>query len=168
MTSCAGPGIARWSSTAATTGIPAWRCTGCCGRRRARRRDPAALEAQFTAAGLAAEAEYAASRAGRWERPYGWGWALTLVHETAGWDDPDARRWAAGFESWLPAAVNPVRHGPHANSAFGLSRALTYARSRPPSRPPSPRRRFAGSAPTPTIPAAMSHPGTTSSHRHTD
>jgi len=101
----------------------------------------AALDSQFTAAGLAAEAEYVASRAGGGQRPYGWGWALTLVHETATWDDPDARRWAAAMQplaaaatarlaAWLPKETYPVRHGLHPNSAFGLSRALPHARLR--------------------------------------
>jgi hypothetical protein len=98
----------------------------------------AALDAQFTARGLRAEAEFMAASGGS-ERPYGWGWALTLAHELASWDDPDARRWAEAMEPlasvltdsflrWLPKATYPVRVGLHANSAFGLSRALAYAR----------------------------------------
>lgn len=100
----------------------------------------AALDAQFTARGLRAEAEFMAAN-GASERPYGWGWALTLAHELASWDDPDARRWAeamkplasvltGSFLRWLPKATYPVRVGLHANSAFGLSRALSYARLR--------------------------------------
>jgi len=100
------------------------------------------LDGQFTAGALLAEAEFIARPDdGRRERPYGWGWALTLVHETATWDDPDARRWATAMEplagtlarcflDWLPKATYPVRHGVHANSAFGLSRALPYALAR--------------------------------------
>jgi hypothetical protein len=100
----------------------------------------AALDAQFTARGLRAEAEFMAANGGS-ERPYGWGWALTLAHELVSWDDPDARRWAEAMEPlasvltgsflrWLPKATYPVRVGLHANSAFGLSRALPYARMR--------------------------------------
>jgi hypothetical protein len=74
-----------------------------------------------------------------WERPYGWGWALTLADELAGWDDPDAVRWAEAlaplaalvtdrFIAWLPTMERPVRAGMHLNSAFGLSRALGWAR----------------------------------------
>ena len=101
----------------------------------------AALDRRFTPAGLAAEAEFITD----WyhsmtQRPYGWGWALTLVHETARWDDPDARRWAAAmaplaeavtgcFLTWLPKATYPIRHGTHGNTAFGLSRALPHARA---------------------------------------
>ena len=100
-----------------------------------------ALDAQFSPAGLAAEATFAASPAGTFQRPYGWGWALTLAHEIATWDDPDARRWSEAMSplaeaiadrylDWLPKATYPVRHGLHPNSAFGLSRALPYAKQR--------------------------------------
>src|ERR1022692_4342395 len=79
----------------------------------------AALGAQFTAQGLRAEADFMATSGGS-QRPYGWGWALTLAHELASWDDPDARRWAAAMEPlasvltdnflrWLPKATYPVR-----------------------------------------------------------
>jgi hypothetical protein len=99
----------------------------------------ATLDGQFTAGGLRAEAELMRTRGGG-QRPYGWGWALTLAHELTTWDeDPDARRWAAAmqplasvltdnFLGWLPKATYPVRTGLHANSSFGLSRALPYAR----------------------------------------
>ena len=100
----------------------------------------AALDAQFTARGLRAEAEFMAASGGS-ERPYGWCWALTLAHELASWDDPDARRWTEAMEPlasvltdsflrWLPKATYPVRVGLHANSAFGLSLALPHARLR--------------------------------------
>ncbi|MGI8858261.1 MAG: DUF2891 domain-containing protein [Thermomicrobiales bacterium] len=101
-----------------------------------------ALDAHFTAAALEAEARFMARRYdGRKQRPYGWGWALMLIHEIATWDDPDARRWAANldllaetltgcFLDWFPKATYPVRYGVHANSAFGLSRALPYATER--------------------------------------
>jgi hypothetical protein len=98
-----------------------------------------ALNGQFSRSKLAAEARFIGSDAGTWQRPYGWGWALALVHETATWDDPDGRRWASAlaplgraigrrYLAWLPKATYPVRHGVHANSAFGLSLALPYAR----------------------------------------
>ena len=75
------------------------------------------------------------------ERPYGWGWALRLVHELQTWEDADAHRWTMyftplaetltySFLTWLPKATYPVRSGVHANSAFGLSLALPYARAR--------------------------------------
>ena len=97
------------------------------------------LDRQFQPGPLAAEAEFVASDDGRRERPYGWGWALTLVHETACLDDPDGRRWSAAlaplagalterFLDWLPAATYPIRYGLHPNSAFGLARSLPHAR----------------------------------------
>jgi Protein of unknown function (DUF2891) len=96
------------------------------------------LDAQFTADKLAAEASFAASADGRHERPYGWAWALALVHEIASLGDAQANRWLTaitpladvltkGFLDWLPKATYPVRHGVHSNSAFSLSTALPFA-----------------------------------------
>jgi hypothetical protein len=96
------------------------------------------LDAQFTADKLAAEASFVAGTDGRHERPYGWAWALALVHEIASLDDVQARRWLAaiapladaltkGFLDWLPNAAYPIRYGVHANSAFSLSLALPFA-----------------------------------------
>lgn len=76
-----------------------------------------------------------------WERPYGWGWYLTLAVELATWDDPYAQRWSAhlsplasffeeGLIAWLPKLTYPVRHGVHQNTAFGLSLAHRYAEYR--------------------------------------
>jgi hypothetical protein len=100
------------------------------------------LDARLTPAALATEADYLAQRR-YWGRPYGWGWALTLAHELASWADPQAAGWAAAFRpladvladrftDWLPTAAFPIRHGVHTNSAFGLSRALPYARASQP------------------------------------
>jgi Protein of unknown function (DUF2891) len=97
-----------------------------------------ALGSQFERVALAAEEEFITGPDGTQQRPYGWGWALTLVHETATWDDPYGQKWAgalaelgtkigAGFLEWLPKATYPVRHGVHSNSAFGLSLVLPYA-----------------------------------------
>jgi hypothetical protein len=99
----------------------------------------AALDAQLTPANLAAEAAYFAEPGRRgFERPYGWAWLLKLAAELAGWDDPDARRWAAAlaplaalivarYLEFLPRLTYPVRSGVHSNTAFGLSFALDYA-----------------------------------------
>ena len=98
-----------------------------------------ALDSQFSPVALAAEAEFIGGPGGLAERPYGWGWALMLAAEAQSWDDPDAQKWAAAlapmaealtgrYLEWLPKATYPVRHGVHSNSAFGLSRALPYAR----------------------------------------
>ncbi|MFE5569288.1 DUF2891 domain-containing protein [Amycolatopsis japonica] len=73
------------------------------------------------------------------QRPYGWSALLELTFETATWDDPDAARWSTGLRElsaifvtryldWLPKATYPIRYGVHDNGAFGLSRALPYAR----------------------------------------
>ena len=99
------------------------------------------LGARFERLALSVEEQYITSPDGLGERPYGWGWALALIHETATWNDPDGRKWAAAMSSladkvsglfleWLPKATYPVRHGVHHNSAFGLSRALPYATER--------------------------------------
>ena len=97
-----------------------------------------ALNAHFRPVALAAEAEFVSSRDGLGERPYGWGWALALVHEAQSLDDGDGKKWSAAlqpfadtvtgcFLDWLPKATYPVRYGVHENSAFGLARALDYA-----------------------------------------
>ena len=101
----------------------------------------AVLGAHFERVALTAEEEFITGPDGRRERPYGWGWALALIHETASWDDPYGRKWAAAlapmadklsglFVDWLAQATYPVRHGVHPNSAFGLSRALPHAAAR--------------------------------------
>jgi hypothetical protein len=101
----------------------------------------AALSAHFESVALAAEEDFIVSPDGRQERPYGWGWALTLVHEAAAWDDPYGRKWASAlaplgdkisdlYLDWMATAAYPIRYGMHQNSAFGLSRALPYATAR--------------------------------------
>ena len=101
----------------------------------------AALSSHFTPEGLEREAEFIGhpSNQGR-QRPYGWGWALQLIHDVQSWDDAEARGWSrnlaplaealvSNFLEWLPRATYPVRHGVHANSAFGFSRSLSYSRA---------------------------------------
>jgi hypothetical protein len=99
-----------------------------------------ALNAHLRPVALAAETEFIASRNGLGERPYGWGWALALVHEAQSADDPEGRKWAAAlqpladavtgcFLNWLPKATYPVRYGVHQNSAFGMARAWDYAQA---------------------------------------
>ena len=69
------------------------------------------------------------------ERPYGWGWLLQLAAEL---DDLPEGRWAAavrplaervsrGFVAWLPRQRLPNRQGTHANTAFALRRAWSWA-----------------------------------------
>jgi hypothetical protein len=75
------------------------------------------------------------------ERPYGFGWLLTLAHELETWDDPDSQRWSAtvaplahllmnNLVGWLPVLTYPHRTGVHPNTAFALSRSYDYARLR--------------------------------------
>jgi hypothetical protein len=101
----------------------------------------ALLQAQFTAEKLRAEAEFVAGRGGRSERPYGWAWALALIHELSELGDDDAKRWltamaplesalTAGFLEWLPKATYPIRYGVHPNSAFAFSLLLPFAQGR--------------------------------------
>lgn len=98
----------------------------------------AVLESHLTNAALSQEAAYLRARP-RFERPYGWGWALTLVHELTLWDHEASARWLAAvrpladvitelFLEWLPKATYPIRVGMHSNSAFGLARAVPWAR----------------------------------------
>jgi len=98
----------------------------------------ALLDTQFTVDKLAAEASFVTGTDGRHERPYGWAWALALVHEIASLDEVQPRRWLTaiapladaltkGFLDWLPKSTYPVRYGMHANSAFSLSLALPFA-----------------------------------------
>jgi hypothetical protein len=100
----------------------------------------AALDANLTAASIAAEVAYfAAPRRAAYERPYGWAWLLQLAAELTGWDDDGARRWAAHlapltdviiarYLGFFPRQTYPVRTGVHANTAFGFAFALDYAR----------------------------------------
>jgi hypothetical protein len=102
----------------------------------------AVLDEHLTPAAIEVETAYYRANPGA-QRPYGWGWALTL-HEEAleasrAW--PEASAWAAALQpladhfldallAWLPRAPYPVRHGVHPNSAFGLVRSLASARRR--------------------------------------
>jgi hypothetical protein len=75
------------------------------------------------------------------ERPYGWGWLLTLQHELLTWDDPDAKRWAAAIQpladhfannmtAWYPKSTYPQRIGLHPNTCFSMARSLAFAELR--------------------------------------
>lgn len=99
----------------------------------------AVLDDHLSVANLATETAYFETRRG-FERPYGWGWLLTLAHELATFDDAGARRWAASiaplarvirdrFLAWLPKATYPQRTGLHGNTAFGLLLAWDRARA---------------------------------------
>lgn len=100
------------------------------------------LDDLLTPDNLAVEARFFAEPNHRTlERPYGWGWLLTLHHELATWDDPDGRRWAdavspfadllaTNLVMWLPKLTYPQRVGVHPNTAFALSRSYDHATRR--------------------------------------
>ncbi len=68
------------------------------------------------------------------ERPYGWGWLLTLhaeaAHHDAPWAaalEPLALAFAARFRAFLPKMTYPLRVGTHFNIAFALLLARHWA-----------------------------------------
>ena len=98
----------------------------------------AVLESHLTESALLQEAKYLLARRS-FERPYGWGWALTLAHELTIWEHELAEKYLTAlrplaeaitelFLEWLPKATYPVRVGMHSNSAFGLARSVPWAR----------------------------------------
>ncbi len=100
----------------------------------------AAMREVLTAENLATEVR-TFTELRSFERPYGWGWLLTLAHELDGWDDPDGRVWAEAVRplaellggrmaTWLPAMTYPQRTGVHPNTAFAMSRSLDWAEAR--------------------------------------
>jgi hypothetical protein len=84
---------------------------------------------RLTPEAVAGEVAYLAQPGTRgFERPYGWGWLLTLAaelahHESEPWAanlSPLAETFAQRFRDFLPLATYPVRTGTHPNTAFGL------------------------------------------------
>lgn len=78
---------------------------------------------------------------GSFERPYGWGWYLTLSAEAARLDGSAGVRWSevlrplaetleAKFLSWLPKLTYSQRMGMHPNTAFALTLAWSWAELR--------------------------------------
>ncbi|GAA4190376.1 DUF2891 domain-containing protein [Gryllotalpicola kribbensis] len=99
----------------------------------------AALAANLAAENLEVEAEYL-RRHPRYERPYGWAWALSLAASVSRSRVPVIATLAPGFApltevlfdhvlAWVARTPEPVRHGVHSNSAFGLRHALLAARA---------------------------------------
>lgn len=97
----------------------------------------AVLENHLTGSALLQETKYLLSRRS-FERPYGWGWALTLAHELTVWEQELAGKWLKDLRpladsitqlylEWIPKATYPVRVGMHSNSAFGLARSVPWA-----------------------------------------
>jgi hypothetical protein len=78
---------------------------------------------------------------GSFERPYGWGWYLTLAAEAQRFATGPAVRWAEllrplaktleeKFLDWLPMVTYPQRGGMHPNTAFALILARPWAQMR--------------------------------------
>ena len=99
-----------------------------------------AIDVTLTPENIAAEVAYFKAP-GRisYERPYGWSWLLKLTTELATWDHPLGKKWygivkplalqvVAQYKTYLPGLYYPLRRGVHANTAFGISFALDYAR----------------------------------------
>jgi len=99
----------------------------------------AALARSLTPANLATEAAYLKTP-GRasFERPYGLAWLLQLAAELRGWDDPEARSWAAAMAPleteaaarlavWLPKLHYPIRSGEHSQTAFAFGLVHDWA-----------------------------------------
>jgi hypothetical protein len=98
----------------------------------------ALLDEHMTESALAQETRYMLARRG-FERPYGWGWALTLAHELTIWEHGPAEKWLANFRpladaitglflEWLRKTAYPIRVGMHSNTAFSLARSVPWAR----------------------------------------
>jgi len=73
------------------------------------------------------------------EKPYGWGWYLSLMSELSLWNDKRSYRWEknlAPLEEKLLGLIKkrflkqkrPLRVGTHGNSAFALQRILDHSR----------------------------------------
>ena len=99
------------------------------------------LREDLTPPKVAAEAAYLdGPERATFERPYGLAWLLQLVAELRGWDDPEARAWAAALAplekasakrlaDWIPKLAYPIREGEHAQTAFAFGLILDWARS---------------------------------------
>lgn len=99
----------------------------------------AQLDALISPAGMEREhAFFLDPELGSFERPYGWGWYLSLAAEAQRASDPAASRRAillrplaetfeAGFLRWLPKLTYPQRTGMHPNTAFALVLARPWA-----------------------------------------
>ncbi|MDZ7859471.1 MAG: DUF2891 domain-containing protein [Candidatus Krumholzibacteriota bacterium] len=99
------------------------------------------LGSTLTERNIEAEVRYL-SQPGRksFERMYGWAWLLKLSQELLECDDPAAESWSRNLQpltdniverylSFIPKQTYPIRRGVHANTAFGLTFALDYARA---------------------------------------
>lgn len=100
----------------------------------------AALARNLTGENIAGELAYLRRSSDEtFERPYGLAWLLQLGSQLRGWDDPQARQWAAALEPlereaaarllrWLPKLTRPIRVGEHSQTAFAFGLALDWTR----------------------------------------
>ena len=101
------------------------------------------LKNSFQIEKMKAEADYFSKfeNAKTFERTYGWAWLLKLDNELMEWENPKAREWHIALQpltnvivdlwkSYLPKQTYPDRTGVHPNSAFALSFALEWARTK--------------------------------------
>ncbi|PCH73297.1 MAG: hypothetical protein COB98_10835 [Flavobacteriaceae bacterium] len=98
------------------------------------------LHISLTKENIAQEVAYFdAVSAKNFERTYGWAWLLKVAEVLNDWEDPEAKMMAQNLQplvalietkyaEFLPKLKYPIRVGEHANTAFGLSFALDYAR----------------------------------------
>lgn len=97
------------------------------------------LTEHLSEAKMLAEADFLRSNPS-WERPYGWAWAVELNRVLNASDVPGLRDLGKNSQvladtvfdlvsAWLPKVAEPVRHGVHSNTAFGLRRILIGARA---------------------------------------
>ncbi|MBV9655334.1 MAG: DUF2891 domain-containing protein [Acetobacteraceae bacterium] len=93
---------------------------------------------QLTEAKIAGECAYFERPSARsFERPYGWAWLLKLAAELRLRGDglpsailaPLTMLIMRRFRQFLPGARYPIRAGTHANTAFALTMATSYARA---------------------------------------
>lgn len=89
------------------------------------------IGANLTADNLSVETAYLKANPA-YERPYGWGWGLALAGiargDLAAALAPLGQQIADNAIGWLGMLAEPVRHGVHSNTAFGLARMLDGAR----------------------------------------
>jgi len=95
----------------------------------------------FASPAIAAEAAYLRADGRRaFERPYGLAWLLQLAAELRGWDDSEARAWAASLQpleqvardrlaEWIPKLTHPIRSGEHSQTAFAFGLTLDWSRT---------------------------------------
>ena len=96
------------------------------------------LTAHLSEENILAEAAFLRSNPS-WERPYGWAWAVELNRVLNASDVPELHALGTHTQvlaetvfdlvaAWLPKVAEPVRHGVHSNTAFGMRRILIAAR----------------------------------------